>query len=64
MCAESLWWRCHRRMIADFLVLARGLDVRHLMHDGALRPHRPSREARLVPESGVLVYDAGQSPLC
>jgi hypothetical protein len=51
-------------MIADFLVLARGLDVRHLMHDGALRPHRPSREARLVPESGVLVYDAGQSPLC
>jgi uncharacterized protein (DUF488 family) len=64
MCAESLWWRCHRRMIADFLVLARNVDVRHLMHDGTLRPHRASREARLLPDSGgVLVYDAGQSPL-
>lgn len=63
MCAESLWWRCHRRMIADFLVLAREVDVRHLMHDGALLPHRPSREARLIPENRVLVYDAGQPPL-
>lgn len=63
MCAESLWWRCHRKMIADFLVLVREVDVRHLMHDGTLRPHRPSPEARLIPEERVLVYDAGQSPL-
>ena len=34
MCSESVWWRCHRRMIADFLVLARDLPVDHLMHDG------------------------------
>lgn len=60
MCAESVWWRCHRRMIADFLVLARGVQVRHLLHDGTLHAHRPSPEARLLPERGVLVYDAGQ----
>ncbi|MCI2423645.1 DUF488 domain-containing protein [Saccharopolyspora sp. K220] len=63
MCAESAWWRCHRRMIADFLVLARETDVRHLMHDGTLQQHRPSPEARLLPEARVLVYDAGQTPL-
>lgn len=63
MCAESVWWRCHRKMIADFLVLAREVDVRHLMHDGTLQPHRPSPEARLLPEHRVLVYDAGEPPL-
>ncbi|WP_211840574.1 DUF488 family protein [Saccharopolyspora hirsuta] len=63
MCAESLWWRCHRKMIADFLVLVRGVDVGHLMHDGKVRPHRPSPEARVVPGWGVLIYDAGQPPL-
>src|SRR3984957_10271712 len=34
MCSESLWWRCHRRLGADFAAGARGTDVRHLMHDG------------------------------
>jgi uncharacterized protein (DUF488 family) len=63
MCAESVWWRCHRKMIADFLVLAREVQVLHLMHDGTLRPHRPSPEARLLPERRLLVYDAGQPPL-
>jgi uncharacterized protein (DUF488 family) len=63
MCAESVWWRCHRKMIADYLELARGVPVHHLMHDGTLRRHRPSPEARLLPEPGVLVYDAGQAPL-
>jgi uncharacterized protein (DUF488 family) len=63
MCAESVWWRCHRKMISDFLVVARQVRVRHLMHDGTLRPHLPSPEARLLPERHVLVYDAGQPPL-
>jgi uncharacterized protein (DUF488 family) len=30
MCAESVWWRCHRRMVADFVVLSRGVPVLHL----------------------------------
>lgn len=35
MCSEAVWWRCHRRIIADHL-LARGLRVAHLMPDGRL----------------------------
>jgi uncharacterized protein (DUF488 family) len=55
MCAETVWWRCHRRMIADYLTLVRGVEVRHLMHDGKLRPPRPIPEARV--DGDVLVYD-------
>jgi uncharacterized protein (DUF488 family) len=60
MCAETVWWRCHRKLIADYLTLVRAVEVCHLMHDGKLRPHRPTAEAR-VDGSGtdaVLVYDA------
>ncbi len=56
MCSESLWWRCHRRLIADFAVLARGRPVRHLAHDGRLTGHEPTPGARLRPD-GLLVYD-------
>ena len=63
MCSESVWWRCHRKLLSDHLVLARDCDVRHLMHDGSIRPHLPTAEARLDPERGGLVYDAGQQPL-
>jgi uncharacterized protein (DUF488 family) len=62
MCAESLWWRCHRRMLADFICAARGVPVRHLMHDGRLEEHKLSPGLRLR-EDGLLVYDAGQEPL-
>jgi uncharacterized protein (DUF488 family) len=62
MCSESVWWRCHRRMIADFLVLVHEVPVDHLMHDGRLMPHEPARGARLR-DDGLLVYDAGQEPL-
>lgn len=47
MCSESVWWRCHRRLIADVVVLGRGLPVQHLMPDGRLAPHRPSDGAVL-----------------
>ncbi|GAA4525410.1 DUF488 family protein [Nonomuraea ferruginea] len=56
MCAEALWWRCHRRLIADFAVLARGVPVLHLSHSGATAEHQPSAGARLR-EDGLLVYD-------
>ena len=62
MCSESLWWRCHRRLVADFVSAARGVDVRHLMHDGRIEEHRPSPGLRLRAD-GLLVYDAGQAPL-
>ncbi len=62
MCAESLWWRCHRRLLADFVVAARGLPVRHLLHDGRTEEHRLSPGLRRR-EDGLLVYDAGQATL-
>jgi len=62
MCSESVWWRCHRRLVADFVCVARGTEVRHLMHDGRLEEHRPSPGLRLR-DDGLLVYDAGQAPL-
>ena len=44
LCAETLWWRCHRRLIAELLA-ARGHDVVHI-----LRPHESQRH-RLLDES-------------
>ncbi|MFF8016705.1 DUF488 family protein [Streptomyces sp. NPDC007929] len=57
MCSEAVWWRCHRRLIADFAVLARGAAALHLMHDGRLIAHPPTPGARLR-DDGLLVYDA------
>jgi uncharacterized protein (DUF488 family) len=62
MCSESLWWRCHRRLVADFVTLARDTEVRHLMHDGQTQSHRLSPGVRLRAD-GLLVYDAGQQTL-
>jgi uncharacterized protein (DUF488 family) len=56
MCSEALWWRCHRRLIADFAAVARGAPVHHLMHNHAFVPHRPTPGVRLRPD-GLLVYD-------
>jgi uncharacterized protein (DUF488 family) len=56
MCSESLWWRCHRRLIADAMTLLRDVDVQHILHTGALQPHRLTEGVR-VTETGVLQYD-------
>jgi uncharacterized protein (DUF488 family) len=56
MCSESVWWRCHRRLIADFAVLTAHRPVLHLAPDGRLTPHPPTPGARLR-EDGLLVYD-------
>ena len=45
LCSEFVWWRCHRRLIADVVVLGRGLPVEHLMPDGRLTPHQPAAGA-------------------
>ncbi len=54
MCSETLWWRCHRRLIADAATLLAGIDVLHLMHDGKLQPHVVTAPARL--DDGSVVY--------
>ena len=57
MCSESVWWRCHRRLIADVVTVGHGHDVLHLMPDGKLRPHRPAEGARRR-QDGLVVWDA------
>ncbi len=61
MCAESLWWRCHRRLVADAATLLRNRRVVHLLPDGRTTDHPPMEDARV--ENGVLVYDAGRERL-
>jgi uncharacterized protein (DUF488 family) len=62
MCSESVWWRCHRRLVADAAVLLHGTAVLHLMHDGRTTAHAPTDGVRVTDE-GTLVYDAGQVAL-
>jgi uncharacterized protein (DUF488 family) len=57
MCSETVWWRCHRRLISDHVVLLRHVDVRHVMLGGRLTPHQPTSGVRV--NGGELVYDAG-----
>ncbi|MFI9081900.1 DUF488 family protein [Streptomyces sioyaensis] len=56
MCSEAVWWRCHRRLIADFATVSRHAAVQHLMHDKRLVPHPPTPGLRLR-HDGLLVYD-------
>jgi uncharacterized protein (DUF488 family) len=56
MCAETVWWRCHRRIIADYLIAA-GETVFHILARGHIRPARQTGAAKPGPE-GVLVYPA------
>lgn len=54
MCAEAVWWRCHRRIIADYLI-ARGERVLHIMPDGRIASAKLTPGARSRPD-GTLVY--------
>ena len=61
MCAESLWWRCHRRIIADYL-LADGEEVFHVLSPGHVERARLTPEARVEPE-GRLTYPKDTQPM-
>lgn len=61
MCAEALWWRCHRRIIADYL-LAAGAEVVHILGPGKAEPARLTEQA-VVGTDGAIVYPAAQSSL-
>ena len=47
MCGEPMWWRCHRRVIAD-LAVVRGLEVRHILPTGKTAEHSVSEWASTV----------------
>jgi uncharacterized protein (DUF488 family) len=55
MCAEAVWWRCHRRIIADYLI-ARGQTVLHLMDGRKIEPARLTPGAR--PQGDTILYPA------
>jgi len=56
MCAETLWWRCHRRIIADYL-LAAGEEVRHILGPSQVETARLTAGA-LVRADGTVIYPA------
>lgn len=59
MCSEAVWWRCHRRLIADYL-LADDWRVVHIMARGRLEPAKVTPGA--VRRGDVLVYPASRQP--
>jgi uncharacterized protein (DUF488 family) len=59
MCAEGLWWRCHRMLIADALSVA-GFKVTHIVAPGRLEAHRLTPFARV--EECRITYPAGGEP--
>lgn len=54
MCAEAVWWRCHRSMIADYLK-ASGVEVIHILSSSKAEPHPFTPVARIV--NGKLSYE-------
>jgi uncharacterized protein (DUF488 family) len=60
MCAEGLWWQCHRRIIADHLTV-RGWGIRHITPNGQITAHQLPTFANI--RDGRLIYDGGQPPL-
>lgn len=61
MCAEALWWQCHRRIISDYL-LAAGASVLHILGDEAAKPAVLTPGA-VVQEDGAIHYPPAQPPL-
>jgi uncharacterized protein (DUF488 family) len=55
MCAEAVWWRCHRSLIADYLK-ARSIEVMHILDANKSEPHPYTSAARVA--NGKLSYAA------
>lgn len=56
MCSEAVWWRCHRRIVADYLI-ANGQEVFHIMGEGRLVPARLTPGA-VIQAEGTIAYPA------
>lgn len=54
MCAEAVWWRCHRRIITDYLLL-NGHPVDHLMAPGRTEPAKPTPGSERT-DAGKVIY--------
>jgi uncharacterized protein (DUF488 family) len=60
MCAEKLFWKCHRRLLSDYLV-AHGILVEHIIETAKTQPHKLSPDAVITPD-GHVVYPSNQLP--
>lgn len=60
MCAEALWWQCHRRIVTDYL-LAAGFDVRHILGPGKIDTAEMTPGAR-IGDDGTILYPAAPDP--
>lgn len=58
MCAEAVWWRCHRRIVADYLLFA-GETVFHIMAQGRIDAATPTAQARLQADGSLHYPPAG-----
>ncbi len=58
LCAEGLFWRCHRRLVSDLLT-AKGITVQHIMPTGELRPHTLTNGALI--DGGGVTYPGERS---
>jgi uncharacterized protein (DUF488 family) len=57
MCAEAVWWRCHRRIITDYLIIE-GKKVFHILRPGQIDAATMTGAAQSGP-SGALIYPSG-----
>jgi uncharacterized protein (DUF488 family) len=61
MCAEAVWWRCHRRIIADYLLVA-GHSVFHILGPGKIEPASLTPGARPAADGIIYPASSGQTP--
>jgi uncharacterized protein (DUF488 family) len=62
MCSEAVWWRCHRRIVADYLIAA-GNAVFHIMGAGHVEPAHLTPGA-VLRDDGTIVYPAAERSDC
>ena len=60
MCAEAQWWRCHRRLLSDAMVV-RGWEVLHIMGPSEPKPHELTEFA--VVEGNEITYPPAQGQM-
>lgn len=60
MCSEAVWWRCHRRIVADYLI-AGGESVFHIMGEGRADPAKLTPGA-VIRSDGTIVYPSAEPP--
>lgn len=60
MCAEAVYWRCHRRLLSDYLV-AHGMDVTHILSLKQISPHKMTQGSLVTPE-GLVIYPSLSLP--